>query len=132
MAKFAYEVRDGAGKSAGGVLAADSLEDASRMLRKEGKTIVNIREDRDSPAGGAPKSFSRRVKRDEVMFMATQLAVMVDTGVQLSEAIDSIAQQAESPAMKAIMTDISEMVKGGTEFSAALEKHQRVFGKLFV
>ncbi|MFB3891517.1 MAG: type II secretion system F family protein [Phycisphaerae bacterium] len=132
MPKFAYEIRDGAGKNVGGVLAADSLDDASRALRKEGKTILSLHEDHAAPASAAPGLILGRVKRDEVIFMATQLAVMVDTGVQLSEALDSIAQQAESEAMKAIMRDISDMVKGGSEFSAALAKHQRVFGKLFV
>ncbi len=73
-----------------------------------------------------------RVKRDEVIFFANQLAVMVDTGVTLSEGLDAIADQTTTPVFKAVVTDLSEQVKGGVEFSAALQRYPRVFSELFV
>ena len=73
-----------------------------------------------------------KVKRDEVIFFTTQLAVMVETGVTLSEALDAIADQLTEPVFKAIVTDLSEQVKAGVEFSAVLEKYPRVFTRMFV
>lgn len=111
---------------------ANDLDEASRLLRKEGKTIVTLNEDRGGAANAS--TASRRhggVKRDDVILMATQLAVMVETGVPLSESLDAIAEQS-TDGMKAVMQDVAEAVRGGTEFSSALERHPKVFGKLFV
>ena len=73
-----------------------------------------------------------RVGTDEVIFFANQLAVMVDTGVPVTEAIDTIAEQAEHPGLRSVLTDVGDRVKAGMEFSAALERHPRVFSELFV
>ena len=64
--------------------------------------------------------------------MATQLSVMVDTGVPLADALESIAEQSARPGMKALVGDICEMVKGGCEFSTALQKYPKIFGQLFI
>jgi len=73
-----------------------------------------------------------RVGTDEIIFFANELAVMVDTGVPLTEALDAIAEQSQRPGLRGVLTDVSEQVKGGSTFSAALERHPRVFSNLFV
>jgi type IV pilus assembly protein PilC len=83
----------------------------------------------EMPVEGASRA---KVKRDHVIFFTTQLAVMVDTGVTLSEALDSIAEQTQDPTFKAVVTDLSEQVKGGVTFSAALAKYPRIFSRLLI
>jgi type IV pilus assembly protein PilC len=73
-----------------------------------------------------------KAKRDEVIFFTTQLAIMVETGVTLSEALDALADQTTEPVFKAVVSDLSSQVKGGVEFSAALEKYPRIFTRMFV
>ncbi|MGB2823065.1 MAG: type II secretion system F family protein [Phycisphaerae bacterium] len=73
-----------------------------------------------------------KVKRDQVLFFTTQLAVMIDTGVTLSEALDSIGEQLTEGTFEAIVKSLSAQVKAGVAFSAALEKYPRAFSKLFV
>jgi len=127
--KFAYQIRDASGQSRTGTVEAFSLDEASRMLRKPGTIIVDVRPEGEAPTlTGLPK----RIKRDEIIFFANQLAVMVDTGVNLTEALDAIAEQSEAPSVKAVVRELSDEVKGGTEFSAALAKHPKVFNGLFV
>ncbi|RPI63148.1 MAG: type II secretion system F family protein [Planctomycetaceae bacterium] len=132
MTRFQYQVRDGSGRTDAGVLTAESIDDASRMLRKDGKIILGLREDHAKAAAAATAGPRKAVKREDVIFLCTQLAVMVDTGVPLSEALDSIADQTLHTGMKAMVSDISDMVKSGTEFSVALEKYQKTFGRLFI
>ncbi len=83
-------------------------------------------------AAGPGQPRPKKVKRDDVIYFATQLAVMVDTGVPLPEALDSIAEQTEHIGLKLVVHDLSEHVKGGTSFSGALERHPRVFSRLFI
>ncbi len=134
MARFAYHVRNGSGASAEGVLTAASLPEAMRTLRNDGNIIVDLHE--QAGAGRTPEQAAAAVapkaKRDEVIFFANQLAIMVDTGVPLPEALDSIAEQSASPGFRAMLTDISADVKGGAPLSAALGKFPKAFNPLFV
>jgi type IV pilus assembly protein PilC len=132
MPRYAYQVRDGSGRSDAGMLMANDLDEASRLLRKDGKTIVTLNEDYGAaPAGHSDVPKYSNVKRDEVIFMAGQLAVMVDTGVPLSEALDAIAEQS-TLGMKVVMTDVADAVRSGTSLSEAMDRHEKVFGKLFI
>ena len=131
MPRFVYQVRDAKGAATGGVLNASSLDEASRALRGEGNAIVDLRPQTD--AGGAAQAGRKsRVKRDDVIFFANQLAVMVDTGVPLPDALDCIIEQTSNDNFRLMLTDISDRVKSGTEFSAALMRYPKVFGNLFV
>ncbi len=133
MGQYAYQVRDAGGSSSSGVLTAASAQEASRVLRNEGNVIIDLYEQRSSVLPSAVGRTSRkRARRDDVIFFASQLAVMVDTGVPLPDALDGIAEQTAAEGFRAVLQDVSEQVKSGTDFSAALAKYPRVFGRLFV
>ena len=133
MAIFAYQARDTKGDSVNGVVTAGDINEATRQLRNQGNTVVDIHEQADGVdrAAGSPTA-KQRARRDDVISFANQLAVMVDTGVPLTEALDSIADQATSEKFTPVLTDISERVKGGAEFSSALARYPRIFDDLFV
>ncbi len=133
MPKFAYQARDAGGHAEAGVLTANDLDEAFKMLRREGKVILGLEEDHAAAAGTVAARMSQKaVKRDDVIYISTQLAVMVDTGVPITEALDSIADTTAHLGVKTMVQDISGMVKGGMSFSDALEKYKGVFGNLFV
>lgn len=133
MPQFIYQVRESSGRMDCGTLTADTVDEASRILRTDGKTILSIREEQtDLTAYTRSQARKTRIKRDDIIFFTTQLAVMVDTGVPLSEALDSIVAQTAHPGLKVVVEDISEDIKGGVEFSAALQKYPKLFNSLFV
>ncbi len=73
-----------------------------------------------------------RVKSGDLILFTTQLAVMLDSGVVLSDALDAIAEQAGDPRFKTIIFDISLRVKGGDTFSKALSFYPHTFNSMFV
>ncbi len=88
-----------------------------------------------STVGGVPWSerlYRARIKSNDLILFATQLAVMLDSGVVLSDALDAIAEQAGDARFKAIILDVSERVKGGDNFSRALAAYPRIFTPMFV
>jgi len=129
MAKFKYKARDGRGELVTGVLNASTAEEVGRLLRGEGKFIVKIDvakeayapEQKDAPGAGG------KIKRSEVITFAHQLAVMVDTGVPISEALECVAQQSDNPAFKAVLKNISDQVQSGNDLSGALRSHPKIF-----
>jgi type IV pilus assembly protein PilC len=130
MGKFLYNARDSHGKAATGIVTALSVDEASQMLRSEGKFIVNLSQVNDadfSTDAITVADRAKRVKRDSVIHFAQQLAIMIETGVPISDALDCVTQQSTDPNFKAVLGDITKHVQAGGELSAALRKYPKVF-----
>ena len=70
-------------------------------------------------------------KRD-LIYVTTQLAIMVDTGITLSVALGSIMEQEQNPTLKKVLGELKAKVEGGDDFSSALAEHPKLFDKTFV
>jgi len=75
---------------------------------------------------------SVKVKSTELILFATQLSVMLDSGVVLSDALDAIAEQADREGFKAIIMSLADAVKNGECFSKALAEYPRIFNPMFI
>lgn len=96
---------------------------------------VNERAEGDSAQLSSPvigDLHKARVKPAELILFTTQLAVMLDSGVVLSDALDAIAEQSEYGVFKMIIMNVADMVKNGENFSKALAEYPRVFDSMFV
>jgi type IV pilus assembly protein PilC len=72
------------------------------------------------------------VKQSELILFTTQLSVMLDSGVVLSDALDAITEQAQDGTFKAVIINVAKSVKGGESFSKALRAYPRVFNSMFI
>ncbi|NLX22737.1 MAG: type II secretion system F family protein [Phycisphaerae bacterium] len=134
MAKFIYQARDNGGASLAGEIVASGEAEAAQLLRAEGKFVVRLdtADDSHSLAAHLPRKGSNRIKPDEVIYFANQLAGMVETGVPLADALEATIEQAPPGAFRRTIEDIIARVQGGTDLSAALAAHPKVFSPLFV
>ncbi len=84
-------------------------------------------------AGGRPSAeLARvRVRTSDLILFTTQLSVMLDSGVILSDALDAIAAQAPDARFQAVILDLSERVKSGEPFSLALSYYPHIFNSMF-
>jgi type IV pilus assembly protein PilC len=73
-----------------------------------------------------------KVKQDELILFTTQLSVMLDSGVVLSDALDAIAEQSEYGTFKMVIMEVAETVKNGDDFSRALAEYPKIFNKMFI
>ena len=83
-------------------------------------------------AGPVNPLRSAKVKQAELILFTTQLAVMLDSGVALSDALDAIAEQSEQGTFKMIIMEVAETIKSGENFSAALLAYPKVFNSMFI
>lgn len=133
MPRYDYVARGAGGESLHGVIVAATRSDAAKLLRADGKFVVKLAEMADAvEAVGQFRIGGRRVRGDEVIFFATQMAVMVETGVSITDALEGIIEQTVSPAFKGVLAKVLADVQSGTPFSLALAKHPRAFKPLFV
>jgi type IV pilus assembly protein PilC len=110
-----------------GTLEVGSREEALARLKRDGLSVVELEEE---PAG--MELMPRRIRQSDIIFATSQLAVMVDTGITLSSALDSIAQQEANPALQRVLLDLKNSVESGDDFSLALSRHPQQFDKTFV
>jgi type IV pilus assembly protein PilC len=80
----------------------------------------------------AQQFYAVKVKQTELILFTTQLAVMLDSGVVLSDALDAIAEQSEEGTLKMIIMDVAGAVKGGENFSKALSVYPKAFSSMFI
>jgi type II secretory pathway component PulF len=84
----------------------------------------------EAPAAVAVRKV--RVPRAEVADMTAQLAIMTQSGLDLSSALSSLAAQCERPALAEVLRDINELVHGGNTLSEALKAYPEVFDGAYV
>lgn len=82
---------------------------------------------------GALKSFkSRKITTAEIAGFNRQLADLIGAGIPLVKSLAILSRQTENEKLKAIIADILDDVQGGATFADSLNKHPKVFSKLFV
>ncbi len=126
--QFEFAVRDPLGRQHQGFLDAVSSEEARQKLRQDGFRVLSLRESRQA----AGRLWGKRIARREIVYMTSQLAIMVDTGITLSVALESLSEEEENPAMQTLLLDLRQTVEGGEEFSKALEKHPQYFDQTYL
>jgi len=125
--QFHYRVRDPLGKTHEGALEAASPEDAAQQLRRDGFQVLQL-DEADDAGGGL---FGPRISKRDIIYVTSQLAVMVDTGITLSSALGAIIEQEANPAVRRVLADIQSAVEGGEDFSAALARYPRLFDRSY-
>jgi type IV pilus assembly protein PilC len=113
---------------------ADTLSDTAKQ--PDGQTLKSAQRWLQPADRQAAEPFNYlhtvRVKQSELILFTTQLAVMLDSGVALSDALDAIAEQSEQGPFKMIIREVAETIKGGKNFSHALVAYPKVFNSMFI
>lgn len=130
--QFDYLARDASGKMQSGSVTADSAADAARRLRQDGLFTLSVSEARPPVRNPVGSLFAQRISRNDIVYLTSQLAVMVDAGIPIASAIEGLARQADNPTFKAMLERIHQDVEGGVDFSAALAKYPRHFDGVYV
>lgn len=73
-----------------------------------------------------------RIKFLDKLLFTKHLAMMVKSGITLSESIDAIASQTPSNKFRVVLMKISEDIKNGNSFPQSLKKHPKVFSQFYV
>lgn len=135
MPAFKYKARDGAGSTTMGSIQAKSRNDAIGELKKKNLTVVELQTEVGKAGRGLAlfgKAARPSVKREELVVFTRQLSTMVAAGIPILEALEIQREQAESPGFQIVLTGVVDSVRGGNDFSKALEKYPRIFPELYV
>ena len=73
-----------------------------------------------------------RVPLSDLVIFTRQLATMVDAGLAIVQSLQALADQTTNKVMRDVIRDICTRVESGDSFSEALQKHPKVFNRLYV
>lgn len=130
--RFTYQAKDTHGSLRTGDLNVDSYDAATTQLRQQGLYVVSLEEAAEVSANKGPSLFAKRITRRDIVEFASQLAVMVDAGVPISNALEGLVGQTDNPSMQAMLTSLQEGVQAGEDLSSALARYPKHFDKAFV
>ncbi len=124
---YNYRVRDSLGNIQEGRIEAPSTDAAVQQLRRSGLVVLYL-DDESDDVGLLP----RRVSKTDVIYTTNQLAVMVETGIPLSSALNGMVEQEENPTLRKVLNDLRSSVEQGDDFSNALGRYPRLFDRTYV
>jgi general secretion pathway protein F len=131
MAAYQYTAARPDGASTHGLIEADSARQARADLRRQGLLPLDLAEVRASRAGAGFSLRREHLNGQELALLTRQLAVMVDSGLPLEETLRSVAEQAEAPRLKRVLTAVRSRVLEGHSLNAALAEHPHSFAEYY-
>ena len=127
---WSWEARDSSGVLHRGTIAAATAADVAARLRNEGRVVLGIEPAIENPieerSSHRSAFLARSADRTTVAGFIRRLAVMLEAGVPLAEALLIEENQATDSFRKSI-ADVREKVESGTALSDAMSEHARLF-----
>jgi len=130
MKSYKYIARDVAGGRRKGLTQAVSSNDVLNWLREQGFTPISINEISGHAAQSWRTIHQKRIKSADLAALCWQLATMLDGGIPITTAFDTIAEDIENPRLQQVIQQLSEKVKKGQPFSESIAEFPKVFNRL--
>jgi type IV pilus assembly protein PilC len=128
MPVYTYRARTRAGTTITGERAAENQQLLAALLRREQVSPLVIKEER---RGFAVPSFGGKVKPKELAIFTRQFSVMIDAGLPLVQALESLGSQMENKVFKKVVTAVRTEVEGGSTLANAMRNQPKVFDDLY-
>jgi type IV pilus assembly protein PilC len=132
MSTFAYRALDAKGAKASGQLDGDSKAAVAAALRNKGLTVLDIDEVKQGLAKKDVFGAMQRVKPKDLTIFSRQFATMVNSGLAMLRCLYILEEQTENKKLTAVLGAVRADVEAGIALSDALEKHPKVFSRLYV
>jgi general secretion pathway protein F len=136
MPVFAYKALNQSGKSIEGLKEADSPRSLRTVLRRDGLFLTEVTGEQQARAASPEMSVRRwvvgRVKADDVAVATRQLAVLVNAGIPLVDALTALVEQVDHERLKRVLSAVKQRVNEGSSLAEALAQHPKAFSSLYV
>lgn len=128
MAIFSYRATTREGALVEGVIEAADEKVAVERLRNTGVIPLQITAPKESGA----KRLSLKSSKGDLLTFTTELSALLSAGLPLDRSLNMISEISESKEMKGIVQAVLKSIREGSSFSDALQKHPRVFPRLYI
>ena len=136
MPAYTYKARDRSGKLIEAVMEAATQRDVASNLRERGLVPTEITLPKTGLQGDiklpAWLDFGGKTNLRDVTVFSRQFATVINAGLPVVQSLAILQRQAEKTSLKDALQKIREEVETGLPLSEALDKHPKIFNRLYV
>ncbi len=131
MAAFTYSAINADGLELTGELHAPDVSGAREQLRIRGLLANRVDE---LPASGdlGARNVFKKVKPKTLQIFSRQFATMIEAGLNVVQALVILEDQTEDAYFGTVIRELRADVEGGLLLSQAMQRHPKIFERLFV
>jgi type IV pilus assembly protein PilC len=130
MRNFKYSACDSSGARKEGLTQASSSNDVISWLREHGYTPVSVQEIVEVAARTPTKARRKRIKSAEISALCWQLTTMVEGGIPITTALETISEDIENLTFQNVLRQILDRLRKGEGFSGSVSAYPKVFDQL--
>jgi len=130
VSTYAYVALDPRGARAKGELDAENADAVNEVLRQRG--LIPLSVDLKRAAWNLEIKLFERIKPHDMVVFSRQFATMISSGMTVLRALAVLEQQTEKEKLQEVIGTVRADVEGGASLSEAMEKHPKVFNRLYV
>jgi type IV pilus assembly protein PilC len=131
MPTYTYRALEGSGKTVRGSMEGENQSAVLAKLRERNVQVIDIAEQKAGGLSALRLNRAGKVKLNSLVVFSRQFATMIDAGINVLKCLDILENQTKDPVLKTVIADCRRDVVGGSSLTEAVQKHPRVFSKLF-
>jgi len=129
LPRFEYIAKDSQGRVLKGIVEAETEREARRIIRRQRLYIVSLKKEANFLKA---LTYKKKVNLPELVVFTTQFASLLRSGIILTEALTTLAQQTDNPYFKEVIRNIRINIDAGESLSEALSKYPKVFPPIYI
>ena len=130
MPHYQFIAKDPQANRVTGRITAASTQDAVAQLRQRDLIVISLDVMEEKAKGF---HFRRqRIKKEDLVVFTRQLATMVDAGIPILQCLDTLLEQFDNVALKAVIQGLREDIHAGNALATAFAKYPQIFDSLYV
>ena len=128
---FQYIAYNEKGEVVKGRLPAVNEEAATDLLGYAGYQAINLKPYVPFLNTEKLSAIFSRVKPNEITLLYRQLAMLLESGIDIVASLELLQEQVNNRALKRVLGEVISDLRGGYQLSKALDKHPKVFASIY-
>jgi type IV pilus assembly protein PilC len=131
VAAYSYSAINAQGLELNGELHAPDLAGAREQLRVRGLLASKL-EELPSAGDDTARNVFKKVKPKTLQIFSRQFATMIEAGLNVVQALVILEEQTEDMYFASVVRELRADVEGGLLLSQAMQRHPKIFDRLFI
>ena len=132
MSTYAFRAVDVAGIPSRGEVEAETKAHVTEELRQRGLIVLDVSEKNEAFRLESIMDRFRRVGMRDLAVFSRQFATLIQSGMPMLRALHTLEDQSENEVLQHAIAETRKDIEAGSSLAQALERHPRVFDKLYV
>jgi type IV pilus assembly protein PilC len=128
---FAFRAMDATGFSSVGELQAESKAQVTERLRSRGLIVLDVTQKREPINVEDIFAKWQGVDMRELAVFSRQFATLVASGMPMLRTLHTLEEQTQDEKIRAAVAGVRADVEAGSTLEQAMERHPKVFDRLF-